>query len=315
VIDSSRVCVGIDVAKAFLDVHVLPAGKAARYRNSGPGIAALVKMVKKHCPTLVVLEATGKLELPAASALNTAGIPVAIVNPRQVRDFARATGQLAKTDALDAKVLATYGRDLHPEPRPVPDGQSLELQGILSRRRQLIQMITAEKNRLDRAVKATRRDIREHIAFLADRLESVDSQLNERIKVSSAWRQRDALLQSVPGVGPIVSRTLIIDLPELGTIDKKSVSKLVGVAPLNRDSGTARGSRSIWGGRPQVRCALFMACLVGIRVNPVIKAHYKKLRAAGKKPKVAQVACMHKLLIILNAIVESDTPWEAPSPI
>jgi transposase len=262
----------------------------------------------------VVLEATGKLELPAASALDAAGMPVRIVNPRQVRDFAKATGQLAKTDALDAKVIATYGRDLHPEPRPIPDEESLELQGILARRRQLIQMITAEKNRLDRAHKTTRRDIREHIAWLTERLKLVDHEPNERVKLSPPWRQRDAFLQSVPGVGPIVSRTLIIDLPELGTIDKRSISKLVGVAPLNRDSGTARGSRSIWGGRPQVRCALFMACLAAIRVNPVIKAHYKKLRPAGKKPKVAQVACMHKLLIILNAIVHSGTPWEAQSP-
>jgi transposase len=314
VIDGSAVCVGIDVAKAFLDVHVLPVNKAARYKNSGAGIAALVKMLKRHSPALVVLEATGKLELPAASALDTAGMPVAIVNPRQVRDFAKATGQLAKTDALDARVIATYGRDLHPEPRLVPDGESLKLQGILARRRQLIQMVTAEKNRLDRADREMRREIREHIAWLTERLNKVDHELNERVKVSPAWRQRDALLQSVPGVGPIVSRTLIIDLPELGTIDKRSISKLVGVAPLNRDSGAARGSRSIWGGRPQVRCALFMACLAALRVNPVIKAHYKKLRAAGKKPKVAQVACMHKLVIILNAIVQSGTPWEVPSP-
>lgn len=313
-IDASRVCVGIDVAKAFLDVHVLPIDKAARYKNSRAGIAALVKMVKRHQPGLVVLEATGKLELAAASALDTAGMPVRIVNPRQVRDFAKATGQLAKTDALDAKVIATYGRDLHPEPRPVPDEESLKLQGVLARRRQLIQMITAEKNRLERADREMRRDIREHIVWLTERLNKVDHELNERVKVSPAWRQRDGLLQSVPGVGPIVSRTLIIDLPELGTIDKKSISKLVGVAPLNRDSGTARGSRTIWGGRPQVRCALFMACLAALRVNPVIKAHYKKLRAAGKKPKVAQVACMHKLLIILNAIVQSGAPWEAQPP-
>jgi len=308
---NGSVCVGIDVAKAFLDVHILPSGLAGRYRNSKTGIAALVKMLKGQDPVLVVLEATGKLELPAASALGDAGIPVAIVNPRQVRDYAKATGQLAKTDALDAKVIATYGRDLHPEPRPVPDKESLALQGILARRRQLVQMLTAEKNRLDRAHPAARRDVREHIEWLYERLKLVDHDLHELIKASPSWRQRDALLQSVPGVGPVASRTLLIDLPELGTVDKKAISKLVGVAPLNRDSGGLRGSRSVWGGRPQVRCALYMASLAAIRANPAIRAYYRKLREAGKKPKVAQVACMHKLLVILNAIAQSGAQWEA----
>lgn len=307
----SPVCVGIDVAKAYLDVHLLPADKAARYRNSKAGIAALVKMLKNQRPKLVVLEATGKLEIPTASALEAAGMPVAIVNPRQVREYAKATGELAKTDALDARVIATYGRDLHPEPRPVPDKESLALQGLLARRRQLVDMLTAEKNRLDRAHPAARRDLREHIEWLHQRLKKVDGQLHDLIKASPAWRQRDALLQSVPGVGPIVARTLLIDLPELGTISHKAISKLVGVAPLNRDSGTLRGSRSIWGGRPHVRCALYMASLAGIRANPAIKAHYRKLRDAGKKPKVAHVACMRKLLVILNAIAQSGTQWGA----
>lgn len=310
----SSVCVGIDVAKAYLDVHVLPANKAARYRNSRAGIAALVKMLRGHGPSLVVLEATGKLELPAASALGAAGMPVAIVNPRHVRDYARATGQLAKTDALDAEVIATYGRDLHPEPRSVPDKESLALQGLLARRRQLVGMLTAEKNRLDRAHPATRRDLREHIEWLHERLKKVDRELHDLVKASPAWRQRDALLQSVPGVGPIVSRTLLIDLPELGTISHKAISKLVGVAPLNRDSGTIRGVRSIWGGRPQVRCALYMASLAAIRANPAIRTHYRKLRDAGKKPKVAQIACMRKLLVILNAIAQSGTLWSTKSP-
>lgn len=312
--NGSAVCIGIDVAKAYLDVHVLPANKAARYRNSRVGIAALVKMLKRQSPALVVLEATGRLELPAASALGAAGMPVAIVNPRQVRDYARATGQLAKTDALDAKVIATYGRDLHPEPRPVPDKESLALQAVLARRRQLIQMLTAEKNRLGRAHPAARRDLREHIEWLYERLKKVDHELHELINASPAWRQRDALLQSVPGVGPVASRTLLIDLPELGNVDKKSISKLVGVAPLNRDSGTIRGSRSIWGGRPQVRCALYMASLAAIRANPAIRTYYRKLREAGKKPKVAQVACMRKLLVILNAMAQAGTQWEDQSP-
>lgn len=304
------VCVGIDVAKAYLDVHVLPAGKASRYRNSGAGIAALTKMLKDQGPALVVFEATGRLELPAASALASAGMPVAIVNPRQVRDYARATGELAKTDALDARVIASYGRDLHPEPRLVPDKENLVLQGLLARRRQLVSMMTAEKNRLDRAHPAARRDVREHIDWLHQRLKVVDRELHDLIKASAAWRARDALLQSVPGVGPIVSRTLLIDLPELGTTEHKAISKLVGVAPLNRDSGTMRAHRTTWGGRPHVRCALYMASLAAIRANPVIRDHYRKLRGEGKKPKVAQVACMRKLLVILNAIAQKGTPWE-----
>jgi transposase len=241
-------------------------------------------------------------------------MPVRIVNPRQVRDYAKATGQLAKTDALDAKVIATYGRDLHPEPRPVPDKESLALQGVLARRRQLMQMLNAEKNRLDRAHPAARRDIREHIEWLHDHLKKVDHELHDLIKASPAWRQRDALLQSVPGVGPIVSRTLIIDLPELGSISPKAISKLVGVAPLNRDSGATRGARTIWGGRPHVRWALYMASLAAIRSNPPIRAYYRKLRDAGKRPKVAQVACMRKLLVILNTMVQTGTHWEPLSP-
>jgi transposase len=313
VMDDSLVCVGIDVAKAHLDVHVLPTNKAARYRNSKAGIAALVKMLKSHLPDLVVLEATGKLEIPAASALDAAGMRVAIVNPRQVRDFAKATGQLAKTDALDAKVIATYGRAVHPEPRPIPDKETPALQGVLARRRQLIQMLTAEKNRLDRAHPVARRDVREHIGWLYERLERVDAELHDRIKGSPAWREREELLRSVPGVGPVASRTFLIDLPELGSIDKKAISKLVGVAPLNHDSGAMRGTRTTWGGRPQVRCLLYMASLAAIRSNPVIRAHYRKLRDAGKRPKVAQVACMRKLLVILNAIAASGTPWEDQS--
>jgi transposase len=309
---TSTVCVGIDVAKARLDVHLLPSEKSSSYPNSLAGIAALVKMLKGHCPALVVLEATGRLELPTASALQGAGMPVAIVNPRQVRDYAKATGELAKTDALDARVIATYGRDLHPEPRPVPDKESLMLQGLLARRRQLMTMLTAEKNRLDRAHPAARQDVREHIEWLYERLKKVDRELHELIKASPAWRERDALLQSVPGVGPVLSRTLIIDLPELGTIEHKAISKLVGVAPLNHDSGTMRGSRTIWGGRAPVRCALYMASLSAIRNNPVIQAYYRKLRDEGKKPKVAQVACMRKLLVILNAIAEKGTPWTPP---
>lgn len=311
---NSSVFVGIDVAKRHLDVHILPKNLASRYTNSGAGIGALVKMIRKHRPELVVLEATGRLELPAAVALFAAGIPVAIVNPRQVRDFARASGKLAKTDAMDAQVIATYGSALHPDARPIPDAISLQLQGLLARRRQLVDMLVAEKNRLDRAHPAARKDLREHIAWLQRRLKRADGELHQLIKGSPQWSQRDACYQSVPGVGPIVSHTLLIDLPELGTVSKKAIAKLVGVAPLNRDSGQARGTRSVWGGRPHVRSALYMASLAAIRANPVIRPHYQKLRAEGKPPKVAQVACMRKLLVILNALAEKNAHWSPPSP-
>ena len=311
---STSVFVGIDVAKRHLDVHILPRDLVSRYTNTGAGIGALVKMLHKHRPELVVLEATGKLELPAATALFAAGIPVAIVNPRQVRDFARASGTLAKTDALDARVIATYGSALHPDARPIPDAISLKLQGLLARRRQLVDMLVAEKNRLDRAHPAARKDVREHIEWLQDRLKRADRELHDLIKASPQWSQRDAHYQSVPGIGPIASHTLLIDLPELGTISHKAIAKLVGVAPLNRDSGQARGARSVWGGRPHVRSALYMASLAAIRANPIIKAHYRKLRGEGKPPKVAQVACMRKLLVILNAIAEKNTAWTRQTP-
>lgn len=306
---NTSVFVGIDVAKRHLDVHILPKNAASRYTNSRAGIGALTKMLQKHRPELVVLEATGRLEIPAAVALCAAGIPVAIVNPRHVRDFARASGQLAKTDALDARVIATYGSALHPDARPMPDSLTLKLQGLLARRRQLVDMVVAEKNRLDRAHPAARKDVREHIEWLGKRLKRADRELNELIKHSPQWRERDARYQSVPGVGPVVSHTLLIDLPELGSISHKSIAKLVGVAPLNRDSGAARGTRSVWGGRTHVRSALYMASLAALRANPVIREHYQKLRALGKPPKVAQVACMRKLLVILNAIAEKNTAW------
>lgn len=307
---STSIFVGIDVAKHHLDVHVLPKNLTSRYTNSGVGIGALIRMLQKQQPELVVLEATGKLEIPTAAALFAAGIPVAIVNPRQVRDFAKASGTLAKTDALDARVIATYGRALHPDARPIPDAISLQLQGLLARRRQLVDMLVAEKNRLDRAHPAARKDVREHIEWLQQRLKRADRELHQLIKQSPQWCHRDACYQSVPGIGPIVSHTLLIDLPELGTISHKAIAKLAGVAPLNRDSGQARGTRSIWGGRSHVRSALFMASLAAIRANPIIRTHYRKLRAEGKPSKVAQVACMRKLLVILNALAEKNTLWE-----
>lgn len=309
VTQDERCYVGIDVAGAHLDVCVLPSRAMARYSNDPVGIEALVASLIGQDVQLVVLEATGKLEIPSAAALGVAGIPVAVVNPRQVRDFAKATGQLAKTDALDAHVIATFARDVHPEARPIRDEQSLDIQDALARRRQLTAMLAAEKNRLARARPTSRKDIQDHITWLEKRLSRADTGLEDIIKASPIWRERDKLFQSVPGVGPVLSRTLLIDLPEIGSISHKAIAKLVGVAPLNHDSGIMRGTRGIWGGRAHVRSALYMATVIGTRYNPVLKAHYLKLRAEGKKPKVALVACMRKLLSILNAMAASGQPW------
>jgi transposase len=301
--------VGIDVSKVHLDVHLLPSGERWRCANAAGAIDGLVAEIKRRRASLVVLEATGKLEMPVAGALGRAGVPTVIVNPRQVRDFAKATGQLAKTDRLDAEILAAFARDVRPQARPIRDEQSLEIQEILARRRQLIGMLAAEKNRLSRARPRARQDILDHVGWLEERLRGVNGELQGIIKQSPQWRERDALFQSVPGVGPVLSQTLIVDLPEIGTISHKALAKLVGVAPLNRDSGLQRGSRAIWGGRAQVRCALYMATVSATRHNPVLKAYYLRLRGEGKKPKVALVACMRKLLSILNAIAQSGSPW------
>lgn len=301
---------GIDVSQAFLDLCCLPAGQCSRFGNTVDGIDELVKVAASSSPRLVVLEATGKLEIAVAAALSVAGIPVAIVNPRQVRDFARATGQLAKTDALDARVLAQFAQRVQPTPRPIKDDQALELDDLLARRRQLVAMLAAEKNRLSRARPRSHNDIRAHMAWLEKRIKHIDDDLEACVKNSPLWRERDALFQSVPGVGPVLSLTLLIGLPELGSVSHKALAKLVGVAPLNRDSGTMRGSRAIWGGRVQVRNALYMATCSAIRWNPVLKPYYLKLRAEGKPPKVAIVACMRKLLGILNAMAQAGTHWK-----
>jgi transposase len=301
--------VGIDVAKAHLDVHVLPRDLSLRVLNDESGFSELLVFLKPFTVERVVLEATGKLEAPVAAALNAAKLPVAIVNPRQVRDFAKATGQLAKTDRIDARVLAEFARRVPIELRPIKDAQSQELEDLLARRRQLVQMIAAEKNRLLRARGRTLTDIRAHIAWMEKRLGRVDDDLQEAIKTSPLWRERDALFQSVPGAGPGLSLSLLINLPEIGSLPHRALAKLVGVAPLNRDSGIMRGRRVTWGGRANVRCALYMATMSAVRYNPVIKAHHQKLLAAGKKYKVALVACMRKLLTILNAIARSGVPW------
>jgi transposase len=255
------------------------------------------------------LEATGKLEVPLASALAAAGLPVAVVNPRQVRDFAKASGLLAKTDLLDAQILARVAEVMRPEPRPLADEQTQALAAILARRRQLIEMLTAEKNRLGAAPKPVRKSLRAPIVWLEREVAHTDADLAQAIRESPVWRAKDDRLRSTPGVGPVLATTLLAGLPELGTLNRKQIAALVGVAPLNRDSGTLRGKRTIWGGRAHVRAVLYMAAVVAARYNPVIRTFYHRLLAAGKAKKVALTACMRKLLTILNAMMKHRTPW------
>jgi transposase len=302
--------VGIDVSKKQLDVLVRPTGELWSVTNDEPGIQDLVAKLAERRPTLVVLEATGGLQVAAVTALALRGVPVAVVNPRQVRDFAKALGRLAKTDAIDAEVLARFAEAVRPEPRPIPTEQAVQLEGLLTRRRQLVEMVTAETNRHSACrVARVRRGIEEHIAWLRKQVTDVDDELDGAIRGSAVWREKDDLLQSVPGVGPVVSRTLLVELPELGQLNRKKIAALVGVAPMNRDSGTRRGHRHIWGGRAAVRGVLYMAALVATRHNPLFKAFYQGLLRRGKLKKVALVACMRKLLTTLNAMARAGTRW------
>lgn len=306
--------IGIDVARDSLEVASRPAGDHWQVANNPAGIAALVSRLQPLRPTLIVLEATGGLELPVLAALGSAGLPVVAVNPRQVRDFAKATGKLAKTDSIDAQVLAHFADGVRPAVRPLPDAATQALGALVTRRRQLVEMLTAEENRHKTAPTAIRADIHAHILWLRKRLKGVDKELSQAVRSSPLWREQEDLLRSVPGVGPVVSVTLLADLPELGTLDRKQIAALVGLAPLNRDSGTMRGRRTIWGGRATVRAALYMAALVGSRFNPVLRALYARLVAAGKSKKVALTACMRKLLTILNALLKARTKWIEPVP-
>lgn len=303
--------VGIDVAKAHLDLAIGPKGQPWRVTNDAEGISQVVTKLRPLDPALVVLEATGGLQLPLVASLAAADLPVVVVNPRQVRDFAKATGQLAKTDHLDAQVLAYFGQAVRPTPRPLPDAQSLELSALLARRLQLVEMLVAEKNRLGTVGQPVRYRIQAHIQWLEQELGDSDTRLGKTIRESSVWREKDDLLQSVPGIGPVVSTTLLADLPQLGALTRQQISNLVGVAPLNRDSGTFRGKRAIWGGRSRVRATLYMAALVATRYNPVIRAFYQRLCGVGKPKKVALIACMHKLLIILNALLKHNRAWDS----
>jgi transposase len=302
--------VGIDVAKAWLDIAVRPSGAQWRIANREADLPALAEQVRALAPQLVVLEATGGYERAAVAALAAARLPVVVVNPRQVRDFAKATGRLAKTDGLDAQVLAHFAEAVRPEPRPLSNEASQHLAALVERRAQLVAMLTAEKNRCYQARGPVRDLIEEHIAWLEQALEQLTHDIDQTLQASPLWRERENLLRSVPGVGPILSLTLLADLPELGTLSAKQLAALVGVAPLNRDSGLTRGKRLIWGGRARVRSALYMSSLSAVRYNPVLRAFWIRLRERGKPPKVALVACMHKLLTILNALLKQQRPWQ-----
>ena len=304
--------VGIDVAKEHLDVHLRPTGEAFRVGHDDTGLAALTARLAQLGPALVALEATGGYEVTVAAALASARLPVAVVNPRQIRDFARATGQLAKTDALDARVIALFAEAVRPPARPLPDAQAQALGELVARRRQLVDMLGAEANRrrLVRDPQLQRR-IAAHIRWLERALENLETDLHDTIRASPVWRETEDLLRSVPGIGPITAFTLIADLPELGRLTRRKIAALVGVAPFNRDSGTLRGRRMVTGGRAPVRRVLYMATVTATRRNPAIAAFYQRLRAAGRPAKVALTAAMRKLLTILNAILRDHRSWQS----
>lgn len=307
---TTPISVGIDIAKASLDVAVRPSGETWSASMDEPDLLRLVTRLQTVAPTLIVLEATGGYEIPVVSALAAVGLPVVVVNPRQVRAFAKALGILAKTDGIDAGVLALFGERVQPPIRPLPDPALAALAALVARRRQLIEMLVAERHRRSQmTVAAVRRDLTQHIRWLERRLTQTTRDIGRLLETTPAWRVEDDLLRSVPGVGPTTAAVLIADLPELGHLSRREIAALVGVAPFNRDSGSLSGSRHIWGGRVTVRGALYMATLVATRYNPVIRVFYHRLRAAGKKPKVALTAAMRKLLTILNAMVKHQQPW------
>lgn len=310
----AQVYVGIDVSKARLDVALGSAGELLAVDNDPRGIAGLAGRLQKLGPKLIVLEASGGLETAMLSELAAAGLPVAVVNPRQVRDFAHAHGQLAKTDALDARILALFAERMQPRLRELPDQQTRQLQALVTRRRELVEMLTAERNRLGCVPAVLHREIRAHIRWLEARLKQRDHELDRTLRNSPLWREREDLLSSVPGVGPVLCATLIAGLPELGRLNRREIAALVGVAPYPHDSGKLRGRRTVWGGRAQLRAVLYMGALVGVRYNPALSSLYRRLLERGKAKKVALVACMRKLVTILNAMLKHRTPWSTPCP-
>jgi transposase len=303
--------VGIDVAKDRLDVHLRPSDETLALSRDGAGLQALVERLTALTPALVVLEATGGFEVAVAGALAAAGLPLVVVNPRQIRDFARATGRLAKTDRLDAEAIARFAEAVRPAPRPLPSAAAQALGELVARRRQLVEMITSEgqRRRQTRDPRLQRR-LEAHLTWLQNELSALETDLDDAVRGTPAWRATEDLLASVPGVGKTSARTLIAELPELGSLDRRKIAALVGVAPINRDSGTFRGRRMVMGGRASVRTALYMPTLTAIRHNPALQAFYQRLIARGRPAKVAITACMRKLLVILNAILRDQTPWQ-----
>lgn len=301
---------GVDVSKSTLDVGSTQGQPVKHFTNDEKGITNLIAYL--HCvkPSMVLMEATGGLEKLLAAALVEAILPVVVVNPRQVRDFARAKGKLAKTDAIDAVILAEFARDIHPEKRTLPDKQTDAIKALMARRRQVVSMLSAENSRLLSATEEVRPLVISHIAWLKDQMKEIDKELDDKIQGSPVWREKESLLRSVPGVGPVLSITLMSSLPELGKLNRKQIASLVGIAPFNRDSGGFRGSRTISGGRRPVRSALYMATVAATRFNPVIRTRYEHLVSLGKAKKLAIVACMRKLLVILNAILRDHLAWQ-----
>lgn len=306
---STESFVGIDVSKDTLEIGVHPSQDAYRVANTEKGLDELIKRLNQLHPQLIVCEATGGYETLMVSCLAAAGLPVVVVNARQVRDFAKSIGKLAKTDTIDAGVIARFASAVRPELRSVKDRPSQELSALVTRRRQIVEMIGAETNRLTTGSRRSRRDIEAHVRWLQKRLGQIDNQIKRDIHNGPMWRTQDQILQSAPGVGPATSATLISSVPELGQLNRKQIACLIGVAPLNHDSGRFRGRRMIWGGRAQVRSVLYMSTLSAIRFNPVIRQFYQRLKDSGKCFKVAMVACMRKLLVILNAMVRTQTSW------
>lgn len=307
---NSELFIGIDVSQLNLDVNLLPDGQNQRFANNEAGIAQLLKFVKAADPALIVLESTGGLETLAVSILSAQQYPVVVVNARQVRDFAKATGKLAKTDKIDAAVIAEFARALRPEVRPLKDEQTQLLTALNVRRKQIVDMLVAEKNRLQRAPLPNRKNIQAHIRWLEKNIADINKDIRKTIRKTALWREKDDILQSFKGIGPTTSASLLSDLPELGRIESKKIAALVGVAPFNCDSGLYRGRRRVWGGRSQVRRILYMATLSAVRTNPVINSFYNRLRQAGKSHKVAMTACMRKILVTLNAMIKNQTFWQ-----
>lgn len=305
----SNVFVGVDVSKERLDVAVRPSGEHNSFTNDEAGIAQMTDCLGRLSPEMILFEATGGWQMNAVNALAARRLPVVIINPRQVRDFAKATGQLAKTDTIDAGILAHFAEAVRPEIRELKPLEARKLEALNTRRRQIVEMLTAERNRLITAPEWTRGDIEEHIAILKKRLAAINKDIDKLIRQSPLWREKDKILKSFPGVGPVTASTMLSDLPELGTLNPKAIAALVGVAPLNCDSGNYQGRRKIWGGRACVRSLLYMCAKTAVRCNPGIRGFYERLIGAGKLRKVALTACMHKILIILNAMIRDQVCW------